>query len=129
METLTGRQVNHFLYFIFLLLPSLVHSTEWTGVNSCGYYQARGIVRLVKQIPVIVINEKSLSEIILSIPIKKEPLLAPYLNKAIEAKVKINKLHPANLLSGEILSIHDRVPDPLNPRDTGIKQERKTKCL
>ncbi|MBP9681544.1 MAG: hypothetical protein KBD76_09075 [Bacteriovorax sp.] len=114
---------------LLLLLPNLGHTGQWTGVNDCGLYQARGIVRLVKHIPVVVINEESLSEIILSIPNKNEFLLAPYLDMPVEAKIKIQKLVYGNHIKGEIEAIHERIPNPLNPKDTGIKLVRKSKCL
>ena len=66
-------------------------ATLWNGFKGCGMYQALGIGRSTKNGLVIVINEKTQSEIVLTLPIANEATLAPYVDRELNASVILKK--------------------------------------
>jgi hypothetical protein len=120
----------HFILTIILLgsFSTPISAADWTGFQGCGLYQVRAIARSIKNIPMIVINEKTQSEIVLTLPIENEPTLAPYINRAFLAEVQIEKKMIGPNGKGIVKNIKTRLPDPLNPTDTGIKLITKSEC-
>lgn len=113
---------------IFLLLL-LVPQISFADLSSCGEYQVRAVVRAGKTSHVIIVNEKTRSELTLTMPIVERLKLAPYVDRAISAVVLLNKKFDGT--KGEvdnIISIESRIPDPLSPLDTGIKLIKKVEC-
>jgi hypothetical protein len=93
-------------------------------LNDCGEYQASGIVRIVNNAPFIIINERTMSEYVLSIPINEEPKVAPFVNRHFTFTGTIEK--KMNGTKGEIKLLKNldlKVPNPLN----GSKDSRLLK--
>ena len=113
---------------LFLLLISLpVLAQEWTGID-CGTYEAKGVVRSSENVLLIRVNEKTKSEILITVPIPNEALLAPYVDKPIVAKLVINSKASGAHILGTIQEIQARVPNPLSSKDTGMQLIAKTEC-
>jgi hypothetical protein len=114
-----------FLSTILILLVSIpANSQDWSGISKCGIYLVNGIVRTTPKGHVIVVNEKSQSEFTITVSIPNEAKLAPYLDKAMVAKVALVK----KSLLGEVKEISSRIPNPLSPQDTGVKLLTQIKC-
>lgn len=115
------------LALLFLLSTSL-KAQNWTEINTCGEYQVRGVTRLIKKNLVIVVNEKTRSEIIIKIPVINEAYLAPYLDKPMEALVLLTKKVKGAEVDGKIKEIKPRLPNPINPLDTEVRLVSKAAC-
>lgn len=107
---------------------SSLWSQEWNGISSCGTYQVKGVARSTDQGLVIAVNEKSQSEIIIKVSVQNESFLAPYVDKAMEASVLFEKMSRGPSVEGTIKEIKSRIPNPINPMDTGIKLISKAAC-
>lgn len=124
-----GTFMSSFLLPIFLLLLSLpALAEEWTGFSDCGIYQVNGVARTTKNGLVIVVNEKTQSELIITVPILNEAKLAPYIDKALAANVVIEQKPSGPKFLATIKEIQSRIPNPLAPKDTGIKIISKVEC-
>lgn len=113
-------------YFLTLLLIPQISLADLSG---CGEYQVRAVVRAGTVGHEIIVNEKTQSELTLTMPIVDRLKLAPYVDRAITAVVLLNKKFDGT--KGEIdhiISIEARIPDPLSPTDTGLKLVKKTDC-
>ena len=115
--------IIHLIYTSLNISPA----SEWFGYKGCGLYRVRGIGRSRPNGLKIILNEKTNSEILISLPITNEVMLAPYVNKELTAKVKIYKTDGATA-SGVIKEIDRRIPNPLDPKDTGIDYIDKSDC-
>ena len=111
------------VFFLFTISASLF-AEDWTGFSGCGTYEVSGTARSLKKSLVILVNEKSKSEMIINVPIINEPMLAPYLDKPILATLDFDK----SKSEGTVKIIKSRIPNPLNPMDTGIKLMSKADC-
>lgn len=116
------------IFSLYLLSATSLLAADWTGFKGCGLYKVRGVGRTIKNALVIVVNEKTKSEIIFSLPINNEPTLAPYVDRPLEATVQINKPMNGSKGFGVVQSIKSRLPDPLNPVDTGMSLMTKSEC-
>lgn len=115
--------------FCFFIIAFVGKAEDWTGFKTCGKYAVRGIVRKsVDRALVIVINEKTASEITFSVPIKEEPILAPYIDRPTVATVTIDNLSKGSKILGHVNNIDLRLPNPLNPADTGVSLISKGQC-
>lgn len=113
--------------FILCLLPQITLASVPGG---CGEYFLKGVVRGLKDGMGIIVNEKTLSSHIIKFPIEEQTKLGVYLDKEISATIIVQKQFDGMNISAEkILSITSRLPDPLNPKDTGLDQKSKTSCL
>jgi hypothetical protein len=101
---------------------------NWTGVDKCGEYQVNGVARYLNHTAVIVVNEKSKSEIIIKVPSENSTYLTPYIDKALQATVKFEKEFHISQIEGVIKNINFRLPNPINPTDTGITYISKGEC-
>lgn len=113
---------------VFCLFISFSQAQDWTKITSCGEYKVRGVARLIKKSLLIIVNEKTQSEVTIKVPINNEANLAPYLDKPLEATVIFAKNANGPEVSGKIKDVKSRLPDPLNPMDTGINLISKSAC-
>lgn len=111
---------------LFLCEPSLAQ--DWSGISDCGRYTVSGVGRSTHEGLVIVVNEKSESEIVIHVPILNEPYLAPYVDRAMIATVLIPKVPHGSSVEGIVEMIERRIPNPINPLDTGMRLTEKTAC-
>lgn len=115
--------------FLLLSLINSLYAADWSGIADCGTYQVRGVVRAPEKSGLhIVVNEKSQSEILVSVSIQDEAALAPYVDKAMEATMAFDKKSPGAKVKGSVKTINSRIPNPINPMDTGIKLISKAVC-
>lgn len=117
-----------FLILFFLLNFESSFGGSWTGFSSCGLYLVKGTVHSGGKYPVIVLNEKSLSEITITVPIQNEIFLAPYDNRSIEATVEFSKKFEFSKMHGVVKKIKERIPNPLNPEASKIKLISISEC-
>lgn len=113
----------------YLLLLVVIPQVSLADLSGCGEYEVRAIVRAGKTSHQIIVNEKTQSELTLSMPIVERLKLAPYVDSPITAVVTLKKKFDGT--KGEIdniISIKNRIPDPMKPGDTGLKLIKKTKC-
>ena len=120
-------------YKLFLLLTlylsttnKIVNAQEWTGFKGCGSYKIFGVVRMKNNSPHILIHEKTQSEIDLSVAIKDEPQLAPFIGLSIEAQVELAQKMNGSKGTVKISSINQRIAHPLDPNDEKIEFLNKT---
>jgi hypothetical protein len=111
-----------------LFISSPLLAQDWTGISDCGVYQVNAVARSVKSGLVIIVNEKTKSEITISVPVQNEAFLAPYVDKAMSASVVFSKKAQGSKAEGSIKDIKSRIPNPINPMDTGIKLISKARC-
>lgn len=111
-----------------LLISSSLFAQDWTGISDCGVYQVNAVARSVKNGLVIIVNEKTKSEITISVPVQNEAYLAPYVDRAMTASVIFAKKSQGAKVEGTIKEIKSRIPNPINPMDTGIKLISKAEC-
>jgi hypothetical protein len=101
--------------FLFIILSPQIFAVE------CGTYKVAGFVREEKLSLVISINEKTKSEVKLSVDPRLETKLSPYKNRAMAAEI-----------NGELASIESisfRGSDPTaQASDTYIKLIKKMEC-
>lgn len=116
------------LLILMLSLIANVNARDWTGFKGCGLYKISGVVRMQKNVPVIVVNEKSKSEIIIHVPIANEPVITSHLDMPVEAQVQLTKPMNGSIGEGEVVKISNRLPHPLNPMDTGLSFIKKGEC-
>lgn len=112
----------------FIIMTEPGQAQNWTGISSCGTYQVKGIVRSTENGPIIVVNEKSQSEITISVPIPNEVFLAPFEDRAIVASVELTKKFSFANIIGTIKNIKSRNAHPLNSLDTQIVLISKATC-
>jgi hypothetical protein len=114
-------------YFLLLNLFSISLFAE--TVTNCGEYTAKGIVRKGADGLVIVVNEKTKSEHVISLPILEQAKLGPFIDRPLKATLVLTKpFNGTKGYSSSILSADDRIPDPLNPEDTGLILNKKLDC-
>lgn len=113
-------------FFILSFIPAL---TLADVVTDCGEYTVKGVVRGGVGIS-IVVNEKTQSEYTIVMPVEEMAKIGSYLDDAVTAKLKIEKIiSPVKGEIKKIISIDRRIPNPLNPEDTGLKLDKKFDCL
>lgn len=99
-------------------------------IESCGEYTARGIVRAKADGIKLIINEKTLSEYVISMPTLEQAKIAGFIDKDVSVSLILNKKTIGQKLeSSEIRSATFRIPDPLNPKDTGFTLIKEVKCV
>jgi hypothetical protein len=112
---------------LFLFSSNLL-AQNWTGIDKCGEFQVKGIARYLNHNPVIIVNEKSRSEIIISVPTKNTAFITPYIDKPLQATVKFEKEFHVSQVEGVIKDIKSRLPNPIDPKDTGFSFVSKGEC-
>lgn len=113
-----------------MLLILLTTSPQLFAIlTQCGQYNLNGVIRDSQTGPLLVVNEKTLSEYKISFNSNDSLKAAIYLDRHISAKIKITKLNNSYTLEDvELISIESRIPNPLNPQDTFIKLDKKLSC-
>lgn len=122
----------NFKYLLFFLYASLVSAeTMQPSPADCGEYKVNGMVRLIDERIKVVVHEKTRSEIILDFELPDQPRLTPFFDRPIALNVVLNTKW--NGTRGKVSSISGdpeaRVPDPLNPQDTGFKLVKTLPCM
>ena len=113
--------------FIFLILS--LPQISIASLSDCGEYEVRGVVRAQEKGYGIVVNEKTMSEINISLPLSEQLKILPYSDKPMKAVLLLDqKFDGTKGESNKIISITFRIPDPLKPGDTGMSLMKKTEC-
>ena len=113
------------LLFVVLTLPQI----SFAELSDCGEYEIRGIVRSKEKGYGIVVNEKTMSEINITLPLQVQLKILPYVDRPMTAVVVLDKrFDGTNGQSDNLISIKTRIPDPLKPDDTGLSLVKKTAC-
>ncbi|NOT80380.1 MAG: hypothetical protein HOP07_15405 [Bacteriovoracaceae bacterium] len=115
------------ILLVFCYQPTLLMASE---LVDCGNYKVSGVVRLGEKGFEIVVNEKTTSEHLITLSSADQAKVAIFLNNSISAEVLLNKKF--NGTSGQaenVMSIKERIPDPLAPSDTGFSLIKKSECL
>lgn len=116
------------LYFSVLSLLFFSEATKAT-LTECGEYSANGVVRAKSDGIKFIINEKTLSEFVISLPVLEQMKIAGFVDKDVTIVLLLNKKTIGQKLeSSEIRSATLRIPDPLNPKDTGLSLRKGEKC-
>lgn len=111
---------------LLLLFPTLSFASMFTD---CGEYTVKAVVRAGPANFAIIVNEKTQSESIINFPITESQKLGAYMDRSITAVVLLDKAFNGTVgLSEKIVSVTSRIPDPLNPKDTGFILTKKVDC-
>lgn len=114
-----------FLFFIFFL-STILNADE---LGSCGEYTLRGVVRPLADGLTIVVNEKTKSEMQIRTTILESSKLGAFIDKPVTVTALLtHKFNGTKGFSEQILKVDFRLPDPINPQDTGLKLNKKTNC-
>lgn len=117
-----------FLIFLTMALNSNLWAKDWTGISPCGRYKITGVARIKNKKIAIIANEKTLSEIVIEISSSDEPLLAPHLDRPVEARIKVLKKAEINYIEGKIEEIKTKLPNPLDSNDNKIELITNQEC-
>lgn len=113
------------LFFLFLTLPQI----SFAELSDCGEYEVRGIVRSNDKGYGIVVNEKTMSEMTIALPLREQLKILPYADKPMSAVMVLDKKFDGTKgESDNLISIKNRIPDPLRPADTGLALLKKMEC-
>jgi hypothetical protein len=74
-----------------ILFWGLVFINALYASEECGEYKISGIVRMINNSPVIIVNEHSLSEQNFRVPILEEPKIVPYIDSFFELSASLDK--------------------------------------
>jgi hypothetical protein len=120
----------NFLMLFFLIFAKHVFADAHIMTGKCGEYKILGRARVINNTPVIIVNERTMSEYVLSIPVEEEPKLAPYINRHFKFSGTIEK--KLNGTKGEIKLLKELelvVPNPLNgSKDSGLMKIKDISC-
>lgn len=112
-------------YFLLFLLPASLNAAI---ITECGEYTAKGIVRAKEDGIKLIVNEKTQSEYVISMPRLEQGKIAGHIDRDVTVKLLLDKLDGQKGLTENIISIDFRIPDPLKPGDTGFTLDKKTPC-
>lgn len=114
------------LMLLAFFISTSLHAYE---LSECGEYTIKGVIRPLKDGITIVINEKTKSELQIKTTILESSQLAAFSNKPVTVTALLNqKFDGTKGFAEKIIKIEFRLPDPMNPTDTGVKLEKKTDC-
>lgn len=118
------------ILWILLLMPSWIYAKS-LGVKSCGIYEFQGVPKIQANQMILIINEKTLSELSISIPKKDEPRFAPFLNLTTKGKLEIHQFKDYKTVNAKAFSDLDyAVPNPLKSTDHSyITLKTRRSCL
>lgn len=107
---------------LVILIFNLLSSNIQAATFKCGLYTLQGVVRETPDDFEVVINEKTASEVKVSITGIDLVKLASYKDKSIKAEIILTEnQYGHDLTVEEISNIKLRISNPLNPKDTFIK--------
>lgn len=114
-------------FFLFaLFLPSLLFAET---ITECGEYTAKGVVRAKEDGIKFIVNEKTMSEYVISMPRLEQGKIAGHIDRDVTVKLILDKKFDGQKgVTDNIISIESRIPDPLKPGDTGFTLDKKTSC-
>lgn len=97
----------------------------------CGKYKIRGVARIIDNDIVFMVNEKTKSQIKLSMPVTEEVKLGPFIDRPVVLTgVLLSKMDGTNGTLNEIIGTPEkRIPDPMRPGDTGFHFLSSENCL
>lgn len=111
---------------LMILLPTLSLASMFT---ECGEYSVKGVVRSGQTSFNIIVNEKTQSEHVIDFLPSESQKIGAFVNRPIEAVVLLDKKFNGTIGVGQtIISAKFRIPDPLNPKDTGFSLIKKVEC-
>lgn len=117
---------------LFILLSQNTFGQEefLATPDKCGEYKISGMVQIVDDDIVIVVHAKSKSQIILSVPLTQQVAIGHYLFRDFSINALLNEKFDGTY--GKIATFTGpgelRVPDPLNPKDTGFQLIKEQSC-
>lgn len=112
-----------------ILILNLLCSNIYAANFKCGLYTFQGVVRETPDDFQIIINEKTASEIKISVTGIDLLKLSSYKDKAIQAEVILTENQFGHDLTvNEVSNIKARISNPLNPKDTFIKITKPLTC-
>lgn len=113
------------LLLLLLLLPTIANAQ----FTECGEYTARGIVRGANAEVKLIVNEKTQSETVISMPKPEQIRMAGYLDKHVTIKLLLTKAFDGMTgFSEKIINTQLRIPDPIKAMDTGLELVKKMDC-
>ncbi|MBC7428093.1 MAG: hypothetical protein H7336_05750 [Bacteriovorax sp.] len=114
-------------FFLFLMFPQIIFADV---ITDCGEYTARGIVREKPDGLKLIVNEKTLSEYVISMSLLEQGQLGGLINKDAIVQLILNKkFNGQKGVTSKIISAKSRILNPLNPEDTGLKLDKKSQCI
>lgn len=124
----TNKDVN--MKNILLLTFFLFSTPLFAGLEKCGKYRFNGVVRDTQDGTKLIINEKTLSEYKITFDQNDSLKLTVYHDQHVSGELDISKLSESYVINKdvELLSVNNRVPNPLNSMDTFLKIETEKKC-
>lgn len=114
----------------YLLLAFFISTTlNANELSECGEYKIKGVIRPLKDGITIVVNEKTMSELKIKTTIIESSQLAAFNNKPVTVTALLDKKFDGTKgFASKIIKTEFRLPDPMNPKDTGVKLEKKVDC-
>lgn len=111
--------------FLLLLLPAV----SLAEISDCGEYNARAVVRVIDSEMKIVVNEKTQSETVISMPLMEQGKIAGHIDKPVTIKLILTKkFNGMTGVADKIISTELRIPDPIKAMDTGLTLVKKMDC-
>jgi hypothetical protein len=116
--------------FLSLFLMLLTSEVKAIGLESCGTFSFKGMPRISGKEMVLVINEKSMSEVVLTISMAGKDKIAPYINIMTAGELTLSKVTGTRSGIIETFSKLDySTPDPINTTlHSFIRPLEKKKC-
>lgn len=112
--------------FLFYIFSTQLNAGE---LSECGEYSLRGVVRPLKDGLTIIVNEKTQSELQIKTTIPESSKLGAFINKPVLVTALLTqKFNGTRGFAEQVIKAEFRLPDPLNPKDTGINLEKKVAC-
>ncbi len=129
-------QKARFLMKIILIILIISFKTSSAQANTgspslCGDYSVAGVIRLINHEVILVVNEKTKSEHRIHFPTLEQPKLTPYDDRPVTVKLRLQKIWNGTTGLAQIILERPelRVPNPLQPNDTGFSLISAQKCL
>lgn len=111
---------------LLFIVSTTLHANE---ISECGEYSLRGVVRPLKDGLTIVVNEKTQSEMQIKTTISESSKLGAFINKPVTANaLLVKKFNGTKGFAEQVMNVDFRLPDPLNPKDTGVAFIKKADC-
>jgi hypothetical protein len=121
------------LLLLLLLSQNFAIAAMVNTPSVCGEYNVAGIVRFdkIKNKIFVLVNEKSMSEQIMSFDLLETPKLTPFLNRPLTLSVQLLSKWDGNtgVATNIVGSPKDRIPNPMNPLDTGFELQKELPCI
>lgn len=120
--------MKYFLLFSFFLIFQ-VRAAE-TGLSSCGSYAFKGTPKIIGSEMVLIINEGSRSEMVLTLARNEEAKIAPYMKIMTSGELHLGKLTgPRSGVIDGLKKLDYGTPDPVNTTlNSYLRPLKKEKC-